>query len=170
MLLLSRLILHPVAVHTAPALFPAMSRFAYNVQYGDFDSDQVEDRGAASPPEVLRAFDEFDWPAEVEASNIHQRCSPTFSVLDVDGDRLFWVSACGEPDAFDFVNEYTFPVAVPVAAPVGFLQRLFGGSPPESRPVVRSPDLTFKDARVAIELFLSGDHLGLLEFLTSGNP
>ena len=115
-----------------------MARYSYSLQYAESDIDQVDDKGIATPTDILAAFDAFDWRAQVRAANHLQKCSPTFSVLEADGGRLFWVSAYGEPD-LKFVNEYS-----------------------ESS---SSRELSIAEARRAIQLFVESEHDALLKLL-----
>ena len=113
-------------------------RYSYSLQYAESDFDQVDDKGIAAPTDILAAFDAFNWPAQVREANQLQKCSPTFSVREVNGKRLFWVSAYGEPDLM-FVNQYS-----------------------ESR---SSRELSITEARRAVQLFVQGDHAGLVRLL-----
>ena len=114
------------------------TRYSYSLQYAESDIDEVDDKGIAAPTDILAAFDAFDWRAQVRAADQLQKCSPTFSVHEADGKRLFWVSAYGEPD-LKFVNEHSE-----------------GGS---------SSELSIAEARQAVQLFVEGDHDALLKLL-----
>jgi hypothetical protein len=115
-----------------------MPRYAYSLQYAESDFDQVDDKGIAVPADILTAFDAFDWQAQVRAADQLQKCSPTFSVREADGKRLFWVSAYGAPD-LKFVNEYTD-----------------SGS---------TRELSITEARRAVQLFVEGNHDALRDLL-----
>ena len=115
-----------------------MARYSYSLQYAESEIDQVDDKGVAAPNDILAAFDAFDWRAQVRAADKLQKCSPTFSVREADGERLFWVSAYGEPD-LKFVNDYSE-----------------GSS---------GRELSITEARLAVQLFVEGDHDGLRKLL-----
>ena len=115
-----------------------MAQCSYSLQYAESDFDEVDDKGIAAPTEILPAFDTFDWPAQARAAEQIQKCSPTFAVREVDSERFFWVSAYGLPE-LKFVNEYS-----------------------DSR---STRELSMMEARRAIQLFVDGDHNGLLTLL-----
>jgi len=115
-----------------------MARHSYSLQYAESDFDEVDDKGIAAPTDILAAFDAFDWPVQARAAEQLQKCAPTFSVREADGKRFLWVSAYGPPD-LKFVNEYS-----------------------DSR---STRELSLREARRAIELFVEGDHGGLLTLL-----
>jgi hypothetical protein len=129
---------------------------SYNLQFAEFDLDQVEGRGVASSADILAGFDTFAWAEQVDAANRLEKCSPTFSVFDVESDRLLWVSAVGEPDGFTFVNAYTFQGEV----------RGFLGLSRRRGPIsAQTHELSLAEARRAIELFILGEHEALLQHL-----
>lgn len=115
-----------------------MPGYSYTLQYAQHDVDQVDDKGAASPADILAAFDAFDWPGQARAAAELQKCSPTFSVLEEGGKRFFWVSVCDDA-GLKFVNDYS------------------GGS--------SGRELSLAEARRGVELFLQGDNRGLLALL-----
>jgi hypothetical protein len=117
-----------------------MAQYSYSLQYAESDVDQVDDKGIAAPADILAAFDAFEWPAQVRAASRLQKCSPTFSVLEADGKRVFWVSAYGEPD-LKFVNDYSEASSI--------------------------RELSLTEARRAVQLFVEGDHDALIDLLTS---
>jgi hypothetical protein len=127
-----------------------------SLQYAEFDHDQVDERGAATSNEILSAFDAFDWRQQVETANRLQKCSPTFSVRDIDSDRLLWVSGTGDPQGISFINAYTYQ---------GEVRRFLGLF--RSRGSVAAPthELTLQEARRAVELFVRGEHEALLKHL-----
>ncbi len=130
-----------------------MPTYSYKLEYAN---EHVDDKGVGTPREILAAFDEFDWPGQISEANRLERCSPTLSVEDVDSERLFWVSGCGTPEEFTFVNHYTYP---------GRIKRLFGLI--QYSGIVDAPthDLSPADARRAIESFLDANHEELLRVL-----
>jgi hypothetical protein len=115
-----------------------MARCSYSLQYAESDFDEVDEKGVAAPADILAAFDAFDWLAQVREAEQLQKCSPTFSVRETDGKRFFWVSAYGAPD-LKFVNEFS-----------------------DSR---ATRELSLTEARRAVQLFIEGDHSGLLALL-----
>ena len=115
-----------------------MTRYSYSLQYAESDFDEVDEKGIAPASEILAAFDAFDWRAQARAAETLQKCAPTFSVRDIDGGRFFWVSAYGEAE-LKFVNDYS-----------------------ESR---STRELAMGEARRAVELFVHGDHDGLVQLL-----
>ena len=132
--------------------------YAFSLQYAEFDPDQVDERGSASATQILAAFDAFDWPGQVEAANRLQKCSPTFSVRDLDSTRLLWVSGTGEPEQISFVNAYTYE---------GEVRRFLGlsrGAGPVAAP---THELSVEEARRAVELFVRGEHEALLQHLAT---
>ena len=86
-----------------------MPRYSYDLQYADSEGENVIEKGVAPPADILAAFDAFDWAGQVGLANRLQKCAPTFTIHDLDAGRLLWVSAGGEPQAFTFVNEYSYP-------------------------------------------------------------
>ena len=115
-----------------------MARYSYNLQYAESDFDEVDDKGIAAPADILAAFDAFDWAAQARAAETIQKCAPTFSVLEVDAKRFLWVSAYGPPE-LKFANEYS-----------------------DSR---STRELSLAEARRAVQLFVEGDHNGLIALL-----
>jgi hypothetical protein len=138
-----------------------MLTFSYNLQYAEFDDDQVDDKGVAPARDILVAFDAFDWRSQVETASRLQKCSPTFSVVDIDSDRLFWVSGCGDANGLTFVNAYTYQ---------GERRRFFGLSRSRGPVSPETRELSLEEARRGIELFLKGDHEGLLRLLAGRSP
>lgn len=128
---------------------------SYNLQFAEFEHDQVDDLGIATSHDIVAAFDAFDWPQQVEAANEFQKCSPTFSVHDEDTDRLFWVSGVGEASRFSFLNDYTYGREIRL---LGFLRH-------KGRISAPTHDLSLEEARRAIELFVDGEHDELLQHL-----
>ncbi|MBM4384379.1 MAG: hypothetical protein FJ091_13565 [Deltaproteobacteria bacterium] len=135
-----------------------MPTYSYNLQFAEFDPRQVDDRGVASAREILEAFDAFDWAGQIVAANRLQKVSPTFSVLDIEEDRLFWVSGCGEPDDMFFVNDYSYR---------GEVRRLFGLLSSRGRISAPTRELSLAEARRAVEIFATGGHESLLRLLSS---
>ena|ERR1700741_4833210 len=115
-----------------------MAQCSYSVQYAEYDFDQVDEKGTAFLSDIMAAFDAFDWNAQVRAAKQLQKCSPTFSVRDAAGKRVFWVSAYAEPE-LKFVNDYSE-----------------GGA---------GRELSVAEARQAIQLFVEGKHDALLKLL-----
>ncbi len=130
-----------------------MPTYSYTLELA---SGRLDDKGVASAGDILAAFDAFDWPGQISEANRLKRCSPTLSIADADIGRHFWVSGCGTPDAFSFVNEYTFP---------GEVRRLFGLIRRSGTVAAPTHDLSPADARRAIELFLDASHEALLHLL-----
>ena len=132
--------------------------YAFSLQYAEFDPDQVDERGSASATQILAAFDAFDWPGQVEAANRLQKCSPTFSVPETHRRRVVSRSRTGEPEQISFVNAYTYE---------GEVRRflgLFRGAGPVA---ALTHELSLKEARRAVELFVRGEHEALLQHLAS---
>ncbi|HEU4431141.1 MAG TPA: hypothetical protein VFT98_20455 [Myxococcota bacterium] len=130
---------------------------SYDLQFAHFDHDQIEDRGVASAAEILEAFDAFDWPGQADAANRLQKVAPTFAVRDLDRDRLFWVSCCGDGGNFFFVNDYSYR---------GEVRRLLRGQGWISAP---THELSLSEARRGIQLFVTGEHDALLTLLGAGS-
>ena len=126
-----------------------MATYSYSVQTAESDPSQVDERGSASAREILAAFDDFDWPGQVDAANRLQKCSPTFSVKDVDESRLFWVSGIGDSRAISFINGYTY---------VADVRRLFGLVRSRRLVGAPTPELSLGEARQAVELFTHAEH------------
>jgi hypothetical protein len=133
-----------------------MATYSYSVQTAEFDPSRVDERGTANAREILAGFDAFDWPGQVDAANRLQKCSPTFSVKDVDEDRLLWVSGIGDSSGVSFINGYTY---------IGEIRRMFGLV--RSRGPVGAPtrELSLAEARQAVELFTRAEHERLLALL-----
>jgi hypothetical protein len=131
-------------------------RCSYNLQYAESDVDEVDEKGVASAQAILAAFDNFNWGGQVEAANHLKKCSPTFSIRDLDTDRLFWVSGCGSADDLCFMNEYTYQ---------GEVRRLFGLSRVRGPVAAPTRELRLAEARRGVVLFLEGRHEELLELL-----
>src|SRR5262245_24330377 len=135
-----------------------MPRFSYKLQYAEFEPDQVDDKGIAPASDILLAFDAFDWPSQVQNANRLQRRSPTFSVVDIDSDRHFWVSGCGDGSDPTFVSAYRYQSE----------RRRFLGLSRSKGPITTDTrKLSLAEARRGIEFFLKVDHQGLLEHLGS---
>lgn len=117
-----------------------MTRYSYSLQYAESEVDQVDDKGIATAPDIMAAFDAFDWEGQVRAADQLQKCSPTFSVKEADGKRLFWVSGYGGSD-LKFANDYSETSS--------------------------TRDLSLSEARQAVQLFVEGDHDALLKLLTA---
>jgi hypothetical protein len=115
-----------------------MKRHSYSLQYAESDFDEVDDKGIASPADILAAFDAFDWPGQARAAEQLQKCSPTLAVREVEGERFFWVSPYGPPE-LKFVNDYSDTCS--------------------------TRELSITEARRAVQLFVEGDHDGLLALL-----
>ena len=133
---------------------------SYNLQYGDSNFDEVDDRGVASPAEILSAFDRFDWKTEIAKANQHQKCSPTFSVLSTNPKGLFWVSAFGDPDDFQFVSSFS--------RSLGMHKGWFGLVEKErfDAPNCRQ-DVTLDEARAAVEFFVKGQDENVRKIVTA---
>ncbi len=136
-----------------------MANYRYSVQYGTSEIDEVEDRGVASSSEIEAAFHAFDWPGEVKNANRIERCSPTFSVQDVDSGRELWVSAHGDPTSFIFVSHYSY---------IKRVKKWFGLSEGDAH---RSPncrqDLSLGEASEAVRFFLAERHEELLALVSA---
>ena len=135
-----------------------MATYSYSVQYAEFDPSQVDERGSADAREILAGFDAFDWPGQVDAANRLRKCSPTFSVKNVDEDRLLWVSGIGDSRGVSFINGYTY---------IGDIRRFFGLA--RSRGPVEAPtrQLSLAEAREAVAFFPQGEHERLLALLAA---
>jgi hypothetical protein len=113
-----------------------MATYSYSLQYAESDFDEVDEKGIAAPADILTAFDAFDWPGQVRAASRLQKCAPTFSVHEAEGKRFFWVSAYGGETELKFVNDYSEANS--------------------------TRELNIKEARQAVQLFVEGNHRGLL--------
>ena len=131
---------------------------SYNLQLAHHAHQESDEKGIAPASEILAAFDAFDWPGQVAEANRIQEISPTFSVRDVDHDRLFWVSGCGSPEEFEFVCDYTY---------IGTKSKLFGLLKSQGPVGPTTRDLTFEEARRGIEFFVDGRHDDLLRLVSA---
>ena len=129
-----------------------MANYTYNLWLGETD-----DRGAATPSEIVAAFNAFDWAGEVARANEHEEYSPTFTVEDADTGRQLWVSGYNEPSDIVFVSSYAYRVRKKVW--FGLFERN-GFEGPESR-----QDLSLKEAAYAIELFVNERHEELVSLV-----
>jgi len=122
--------------------------------------EQMEssDLGVRPPADVLKCFDEFDWTHEISEA-IELGRSATLSVEDATSPRLIWVGGYGDPKFPTFVSECSFP---------GMKKRLFGFLG-EGMGVVElhTQEFDLRQARRAIELFVSNDDAGLRELYES---
>jgi hypothetical protein len=99
----------------------------------------------ASPGEILAAFDDFDWSSQLSGAARAKRDSPTFSVTDVDRDRVFWLAGYGSGETLGFVCSYNYLSTKPIL--FGFLRRkVYLG--------LSTRSLSFAEAREAIQNFV----------------
>ena len=135
-----------------------MPSYTYSLQYGDSEISTVDERGSATSREILAAFDAFDWPGEIAKANATEKCSPTFTIDEVETGRTFWVSGCGTPESFQFVSFYSYPVRK--KAWFGLVER-DGFAGPDAR-----QDLSHAEAREAVHLFLDCRHDELMRLVS----
>lgn len=137
-----------------------MTTYSYSLQYAHFDFDEEDDQGASSSGDILSAYDGFDWPTQVmeaeKAENL-QKCAPTFTVKDLDRDRLFWVSAYGIPDEYQFVCYYSY---------FGEKSILFGLFKKKGQIAPNTRELSPEEARRAVRFFVTDDDSALLNLVS----
>jgi hypothetical protein len=131
--------------------------FNVNGQYAHQEHMESSDLGMKSPSEVLTCFDEFGWEHQVSEATRLGKVSPTLSVQDEANRRLIWVSGYGNPKFPTFVSECTFP---------GVKKRLFGLLGPGIVDL-HTEEFDARQARQALELFVSNDEAGLNQLYNS---
>ena len=134
-----------------------MPACSYSIQMALHQHDESDDHGVATRGEILAAFDALDWPGQIPDANRLQRVSPTFSVQDVEHDRLFWVSGCGAAEEYDFVCAYTY---------VGVKSNLFGLIKRRGHIGPDTQNFSLEEARRGIELLVDGNHDEILRMVS----
>jgi len=83
-------------------------RFTYEVELAGYEFGQHDEKGAINFEDFIKAFNEFPWGEQVEKANQTQKVSPTLSVNDNQKEEVFWVSAAGSKNDFDYLIGHTF--------------------------------------------------------------
>jgi hypothetical protein len=125
-----------------------------NFQYAHHSHSESEDRNIKTSSDALSAFDEFDWSGEVKKASELEKCSPTLSVIIKSDEEYVWVSGYSDNDNPIFVSECFFP---------GEVSAWFGFSKKQGTVNLSADAFSLKQARKAIEYFISKDHSSLRE-------
>ncbi|VUD67649.1 hypothetical protein TDB9533_03909 [Thalassocella blandensis] len=125
-----------------------------NYQFAHHSHSESETKSSVSSEEVIAAFDNFNWPNEVEKANKLHKCSPTLSILANGPEEMVWVSGYGDANNIEFVSECYFP---------GQVSKLFGLYKGPGTVNLSTQSFSLAQARKAIELFLYKNYDGLRE-------
>jgi hypothetical protein len=129
-----------------------------NYQYAHHKQNESEDFGQVTPQQALEAFDSFDWEGQSSLANELEKCSPTFSLIEVPNKNMIWVSSFSSGSQLTFVSECIFP---------GEVKRWFGLGSKWGRVGLYTDNFSIESARLAIEYYVSSNTKALSELYAS---